>query len=495
MDQFAAVVSKLTFQRPTLPIVSTVTGSLIDVEMTNATYWVEHVRRPVRFREAVRVAEELGAGIYLEVGPGGTLSALGGDCTSRDTVFAPLLRENRDETSSFLLGLAAAHVAGSAVDWAPLFDGAGVVDLPTYRFQRQRHWVSAAPAVGTSGTGLAQASVEAPAEPERHPVVDLTSLPAWEAREVLARRVGESLALVLGHTTSDQIDMSLPFPELGVDSLAAVQLRTALGVAIGQPLDDLVVFEHESVHALTAHLEAQLLGGSRHPHDRQRRVPVRRLASGNARHKLICFDSIAPIRAGLEYAGLAGGLSGLYDVLAVGQPGFRGDEAVPLTVGELVVHQTANALEIADGGPFVLVGHSSGGWVAHAVTRRLEVLGTPPAGLVLSDTYFLAPDVLTSLTARIESLLEERGILDETMVPLFDAYLALFSAWRPEVVSCPVLCLRAEAGLPGVEDPVPVFTQPGTNAMCPGDHFSMLDDRPEGAAERIRTWLSAVGLL
>lgn len=38
--------------------------------------------------------------------------------------------------------------------------------------------------------------------------------------------------------------------------------------------------------------------------------------------------------------------------------------------------------------PFVLCGHSSGGWTAHAVAHRLAAEGLPPDGLILLDSFW-----------------------------------------------------------------------------------------------------------
>ncbi|MCZ9342832.1 acyltransferase domain-containing protein, partial [Streptomyces sp. TRM76130] len=48
-DDFRAVAEDLVFREPLLPVVSTVTGEQATVEqLTDAEYWTDHVRRPVR---------------------------------------------------------------------------------------------------------------------------------------------------------------------------------------------------------------------------------------------------------------------------------------------------------------------------------------------------------------------------------------------------------------------------------------------------------------
>ncbi|MGW2231906.1 type I polyketide synthase, partial [Streptomyces formicae] len=78
LDDFRAVLESVSYEAPTLPIVSTLTGQLATAdELTSPGYWVRHVRESVRFADAVVALREQGVGVFVEVGPGGTLAALG----------------------------------------------------------------------------------------------------------------------------------------------------------------------------------------------------------------------------------------------------------------------------------------------------------------------------------------------------------------------------------------------------------------------------------
>ncbi|WP_324195061.1 acyltransferase domain-containing protein, partial [Nocardia cyriacigeorgica] len=69
LDEFARVAQGLTFARPTVALVSTVTGARVDHEMTDPAYWVRQVRDTVRFADAVTTMAELGVTRFAEVGP------------------------------------------------------------------------------------------------------------------------------------------------------------------------------------------------------------------------------------------------------------------------------------------------------------------------------------------------------------------------------------------------------------------------------------------
>nr|WP_205614804.1 type I polyketide synthase [Streptomyces chartreusis] len=159
LDEFTAVAEKITYRRPVLAAASSVTGEAVgETDWTTPSYWVQQVRRPVLFRDALATATgSLGAGRLLEIGPDPVLSGL------VDPATAPsfsVLRKGRPEAETLLTGLAELFVRGTRVDWAALFEGSGArrVALPTYAFQRQRYWLEPSRAAADArGLGLASA--------------------------------------------------------------------------------------------------------------------------------------------------------------------------------------------------------------------------------------------------------------------------------------------------------------------------------------------------
>ncbi|GAA4011748.1 hypothetical protein GCM10022247_37790 [Allokutzneria multivorans] len=140
LADFAAELAGIEFRAPQIPIVSTLTGSL--VERYSVEYWVRHVREAVRFADAVETVRDRGVTTFVEVGPGGVLSALVQGCLA-DVVTIPVLRADRAEPEAITTALAEVHTRGAAVDWAEVFVGGSRIDLPTYAFQRERYWLDA----------------------------------------------------------------------------------------------------------------------------------------------------------------------------------------------------------------------------------------------------------------------------------------------------------------------------------------------------------------
>src|SRR3984957_7803136 len=113
-------------------------------------------------------------------------------------------------------------------------------------------------------------------------------------------------------------------------------------------------------------------------------VPV---SPGPGTPGLICFPSFVGRSGGQEYVRFAGGFRGLRRVLVVPAPGFTDGEPLAASLDALVGVHAENVRKSANGLPFVLAGHSSGGLVAHAVATRLEAIGVQPAAIVLMDPY------------------------------------------------------------------------------------------------------------
>ena len=102
------------------------------------------MRRPVRFVDGVRLAESLGAGVFVEVGPGAALTAaVEQSLATEPAVSAVSMAKDRPEVDSLLLAAGQLFAAGVDVDWAAAFAGLAAhrVDLPTYAFQRRRFWL------------------------------------------------------------------------------------------------------------------------------------------------------------------------------------------------------------------------------------------------------------------------------------------------------------------------------------------------------------------
>ncbi|MGW0783864.1 type I polyketide synthase [Streptomyces sp. NPDC002913] len=138
---------RITHRQPAVPMALNLTGTWAGRAEIGAEYWGRQLTSPVRFTPGVR--ELLGGGctVFLEIGPGRTLTTAGRAQSGGEAVWLPGLGTRTPDPVTVLAHLARLDRAGVRVDWeqyyAPL--QAGRASAPLYPFARARHWTAPAP--------------------------------------------------------------------------------------------------------------------------------------------------------------------------------------------------------------------------------------------------------------------------------------------------------------------------------------------------------------
>ncbi len=147
LDAFEAVVRGMDLGRPTIPLISNVTGlPMEDATATDPDYWRRHVRMPVRFADSVVALRAAGVEHFLEVGPHQTLIGMAAlSAPDRSSVWIPSLRKGRDDETQFGEAVASLFESGVEIDWSEFDRGRDPrrITIPTYPFEGKRHWYPA----------------------------------------------------------------------------------------------------------------------------------------------------------------------------------------------------------------------------------------------------------------------------------------------------------------------------------------------------------------
>ena len=247
MDRFAGV----TLREPSKPYVSSVTGDWIRPEQAaSPAYWAQHAREPVRFAAAIKTLTSSGRPILLEVGPDAGLSALALQ-TVRDLggqVFAtlPAASDPSADEDTMLSALGKLWVSGVSPDWAAIEDRPrSRVSLPTYPFERRRHWIDA-PARGAALAVSSPSPAIAPVEAEATAVTP-ANLERTQNMGADMGGVREAIVEILQDVSGESVDPAshATFLQLGFDSLLLsqvaqqIQRRLTVKIAFRQLLGEL----------------------------------------------------------------------------------------------------------------------------------------------------------------------------------------------------------------------------------------------------------------
>ena len=127
----------------TIPLVSTVTGAPVDGPMLDGAYWGRNLRDTVRFSAALGHLIATDHDVFVELGPHpallGSIGHLLGE-TGKDGVALGSLRRGQDGRATLLRSVAAFYAAGGTLLWSALNPPGRFVRLPSYPWQRERHW-------------------------------------------------------------------------------------------------------------------------------------------------------------------------------------------------------------------------------------------------------------------------------------------------------------------------------------------------------------------
>lgn len=149
LEEFRKSIADITFNTIDIPFVSNTTGTWVEQEVVgNVDYWVNHIRASVNFVDGINTLLEDKNTLFIEVGPGMMLTTLLSQfetekqkITSIPTIRHP--RKKTDDVEFFLNAVSSLWSYGAD----NLFDSwyAGEkrkrIPLPTYPFERKRHWI------------------------------------------------------------------------------------------------------------------------------------------------------------------------------------------------------------------------------------------------------------------------------------------------------------------------------------------------------------------
>ncbi|MBU0485485.1 MAG: type I polyketide synthase [Proteobacteria bacterium] len=227
----AKVAAGISYQKPKIRLVSSLSGTLSDKDMGWADYWLRQATESPDLTTGFKTFQEQGVGILLELGP----------CTGQakhGLIELPSLAEGAADWEVLLKSLAALYVQGITIDWQG-FDQdyeRRKIALPTYPFQRQRYWLAEA----VEGRRITEPQPLRPQDQTGHPLLGQRVVTAHRDVIFESRLRKDSPSFLADHRiyeatvfpATGYLEMALA---AGVELLGTEALRLE-GFTIEQPL-------------------------------------------------------------------------------------------------------------------------------------------------------------------------------------------------------------------------------------------------------------------
>ena len=141
--KFKAVAATINYSLPEISVVSNLTGELAGKEIATPDYWVQHILQPVQFAKSINYLNSQQVNIFLEIGVKPTLvNMTQGILDNKQNIYSFSLNPKQADWQNILTSLAQLYEAGLEINWQAVMQiyNGNKISLPTYPFQRQRHW-------------------------------------------------------------------------------------------------------------------------------------------------------------------------------------------------------------------------------------------------------------------------------------------------------------------------------------------------------------------
>ena len=147
VGDFEPIAKAISYRQPRIDVLSNISGDFVGDDIASPEYWSKHILAPVRFEATIHSLARSEVTQCIEIGPKPTLLAMAQHCLAdTETVrWLPSLIPKRSNWQTLLSSLAAAYVSGAAPVWQTVVAPGQKMALPTYAFQRRRHWYGEKP--------------------------------------------------------------------------------------------------------------------------------------------------------------------------------------------------------------------------------------------------------------------------------------------------------------------------------------------------------------
>lgn len=397
LEEFLDEISQVSLNEPCIPYVSNLTGDWIgNDQATSPDYWVQHLRKTVRFADGVSLLADIPDQTLVEIGPGNTLSSL-----SRQTIGATtgtiVLNtmhhpNNRESAHAWLLNaLGRLWASGVKVDWDAFYrtERRLRVSLPPYPFEHQSYWIDSDHKTAISHP-QESAKFHSSMRDMSHQIEE-SRTEYTEPQNEVEKAITEIWQALLGF---QQIGIHDNFFDLGGESMLAIQLSARIQETFDVELQFGEIFESPTVAEQAKRITSLTSGESS---DKPGRVnPLVRIQPKG--HKPIFF-CVHPAGGIVHcYTELSRHIGKDQPFYALQHPGLDGPYD-PYIEFDITAELYVNAIrEVQPEGPYFIGGWSFGGTLAFEMAQQFKRQGQEVALLALIDSP--GPDFINGESRR-----------------------------------------------------------------------------------------------
>src|SRR4030095_5939094 len=183
----------ISFKTPRVPVISNLSGRILEAGEISAAYFRRHLREAVRFEGGIRFLADRGCEIFLELGPKPVLTGMGKRCFDRAPgVWISTLDSNRDDEKGVLAAAGDLYLQGVPLDWKGFDGGRARLSLPSYSFEGRRCWLDVSRRSRKGGASS-------------HPLLGERVPSAWKSGRLESEISLERLPYLKDHRLSGQV--------------------------------------------------------------------------------------------------------------------------------------------------------------------------------------------------------------------------------------------------------------------------------------------------
>ncbi|MBE0572735.1 MAG: SDR family NAD(P)-dependent oxidoreductase [Ignavibacteriaceae bacterium] len=243
-DDYTKEIKKIKLNSPKIPFTSNLTGNWItDREATDPIYWAKHANNTARFSNSLEKAWQMINAIFLEVGPGNTLSVLAMQHPESKKYENPVtistLRpeyDNQFDLDYFFTSIGKFWLSGTEIDWEKLYQDEKPkrIPLPTYSFQRENYWIE--DLVDTNSRFTSEVSIHKTSN-----ISEWFYVPSWK-RLIQQPILSNDLKLKIGL----RLNWLVFLDDMGIASSLVERLRNCGQVVVTVKKEEIFNFDNNS---------------------------------------------------------------------------------------------------------------------------------------------------------------------------------------------------------------------------------------------------------